>query len=111
MFVWGFGVLFLSCVCVGVGVLFAVGVCVCVCDERAPRHRAQEVGDAVEVDYGQDEAEGVAVYDMIAHAYHSSRDVLIFFILQGAIEGDPGVRTRSFLIDGGAYIAQSMVVQ
>ena len=29
--VWGFGVLFLSCVCVSVsGVLFSVGVCVCV---------------------------------------------------------------------------------
>jgi len=28
--VWGFGVLFLSCVCVSVsGVLFSVGVCVC----------------------------------------------------------------------------------
>ena len=32
-FVWGFGVLFLSCVCLSVsGVLFSVGVCVCVCD-------------------------------------------------------------------------------
>ena len=32
VFVWGFGVLFLSCVCVSVsGVLFSVGVCVCVC--------------------------------------------------------------------------------
>jgi len=31
VFVWGFGVLFLSCACVSVsGVLFAVGVCVCV---------------------------------------------------------------------------------
>jgi len=30
VFVWGFGVLFLSCVCVS-GVLFSVGVCVCVC--------------------------------------------------------------------------------
>jgi len=29
VFVWGFGVLFLSCVCVS-GVLFSVGVCVCV---------------------------------------------------------------------------------
>jgi len=28
VFVWGFGVLFLSCVCVS-GVLFSVGVCVC----------------------------------------------------------------------------------
>jgi len=29
--VWGFGVLFLSCVCASVsGVLFSVGVCVCV---------------------------------------------------------------------------------
>ena len=33
VFVWGFGVLFLSCVCVSVsGVLFSVCVCVCVCD-------------------------------------------------------------------------------
>ena len=32
VFVWGFWVLFLSCVCVsGPGVLFSVGVCVCVC--------------------------------------------------------------------------------
>jgi len=32
LFVWGFGVLFLSCVCVSVsGVWFSVGVCVCVC--------------------------------------------------------------------------------
>ena len=32
VFVWGFGVLFLSCVCVSVsGMLFSVGVCVCVC--------------------------------------------------------------------------------
>jgi len=32
VFVWGFGVLFLSCVCVSVsGVLFSVGVCMCVC--------------------------------------------------------------------------------
>jgi len=35
VFVWGFGVLFLSCVCVCVcvsvlGVLYSVGVCVCV---------------------------------------------------------------------------------
>jgi len=31
VFVWGFGVLFLSCVCVPAsGVLFSVGVCVCV---------------------------------------------------------------------------------
>jgi len=31
VFVWGLGVLFLSCVCVSVsGVLFSVGVCVCV---------------------------------------------------------------------------------
>ena len=31
MFVWGFGVLFLSCACVSVsGVLFSVGVYVCV---------------------------------------------------------------------------------
>ena len=31
-FVWGCGVLFLSCECVSVsGVLFSVGVCVCVC--------------------------------------------------------------------------------
>jgi len=30
VFVWGFGVLFLSCACVSVsGVLFSVGVCVC----------------------------------------------------------------------------------
>ena len=30
VFVWGFGVLFVSCVCVSVsGVLFSVGVCVC----------------------------------------------------------------------------------
>ena len=33
VFVWGFGVVFLSCACVSVpGVLFSVGVCVCVCD-------------------------------------------------------------------------------
>jgi len=32
VFVWGFGVLFLSCACVMVwGVLFSVSVCVCVC--------------------------------------------------------------------------------
>ena len=32
VFVWGFRVLFLSCVCMSVsGVLFAVGVCVYVC--------------------------------------------------------------------------------
>ena len=31
VFVWVFGVLFLSCACVSVlGVLFSVGVCVCV---------------------------------------------------------------------------------
>jgi len=31
VFIWGFGVVFLSCACVSVpGVLFAVGVCVCV---------------------------------------------------------------------------------
>jgi len=30
VFVWGFGVLFLSCACVSVsGVLFSIGVCVC----------------------------------------------------------------------------------
>jgi len=30
VFVWGFGVLFLSCACVSMlGVLFSVGVCVC----------------------------------------------------------------------------------
>jgi len=33
VFVWGVGVLFVSCVCVSVtGVLFSVGVCVCVYD-------------------------------------------------------------------------------
>ena len=32
VFVWGFGVVFLSCACVSVsGVLFSVGACVCVC--------------------------------------------------------------------------------
>jgi len=32
VFVWRFGVLFVSCVCVSVsGVLFSAGVCVCVC--------------------------------------------------------------------------------
>jgi len=31
VFIWGFGVLFLSCACVSVsGVLFSVGMCVCV---------------------------------------------------------------------------------
>jgi len=32
VFIWGFGVLFLSCACVSVpGVLFSLSLCVCVC--------------------------------------------------------------------------------